>query len=98
MIDETLSERERRVEHERKMFKGNYEKGEKVCRRSNWNFPEDLFQEFINSAEDMCKDGKVTYHLIFVQVVSTLKTYWNRRIYLKEFHLNQMEAKIFFFP
>jgi site-specific DNA recombinase len=59
-----FSERERRVEHERKMFKEIMKKVKKHVEGASEDFPDDLFQEFISRAE-VCKDGKVTYHLIF---------------------------------
>ncbi|MCQ6274705.1 hypothetical protein JMM81_06930 [Bacillus sp. V3B] len=59
-----FSERERRVEHERKMFKEIMKKVKKYVEGASEDFPEGLFQEFISSAE-VCEDGKVTYHLIF---------------------------------
>lgn len=36
--------------------------------------PDDLFQEFISRAE-VCKDGKVTYHLMFELEQEMLETY-----------------------
>ncbi|MFZ3578063.1 recombinase family protein [Virgibacillus sp. DJP39] len=59
-----FSESERRVEHESKMFKEIMKKVKKYVEGASEDFPEELFQEFISRAE-VCKDGKVTYHLIF---------------------------------
>ncbi|XKH50477.1 hypothetical protein LG275_12860 [Chryseomicrobium palamuruense] len=59
-----FSERERRVEHERKLFKEIMKKVKKYVEGASKDFPDDLFQEFISRAE-VCKDGKITYHLIF---------------------------------
>ncbi|TYS17725.1 hypothetical protein FZC78_07650 [Rossellomorea vietnamensis] len=59
-----FSERERRVEQERKLFKEIMKKVRKYVEGGSEDFPEDLFQEFISRAE-VCKDGTLTYHLIF---------------------------------
>ena len=59
-----FSERERRVEQERKLFKEIMKMVKKHVEGASEDFPEELFQEFISRAE-VCKDGKITYHLIF---------------------------------
>ncbi|WP_161974843.1 recombinase family protein [Bacillus timonensis] len=59
-----FSERERCVEQERKLFKEIMKKVRKYVEGESDDFPEYLFQELISRGE-VCKDGKVTYHLIF---------------------------------
>ncbi len=59
-----FSERERCVEQERKQLKEIMKKVRKYVEGESEDFPEYLFQELISRAE-VCKDGKVTYHLIF---------------------------------
>lgn len=59
-----FSDRERRAEHERKLFKEMMKKVKKYVEGASEDFPDDLFQESISRAE-VCKDGKVTYHLLF---------------------------------
>lgn len=59
-----FSDRERRAEQERNLFKEIMKKVKRYVEGGSEEFPVDLFQEFISRAE-VCKDGKVTYHLIF---------------------------------
>lgn len=59
-----FSDRERRAEHERKLFKEIMKKVKKYLEWGTDDFPDHLFQELISRAE-VSKDGKVTYHLIF---------------------------------
>lgn len=58
------SDRERRANHETKMFKEMMKKVKKYLEVEVEAFPENLFQEFVSRTE-VYEDGKVTYHLLF---------------------------------